>query len=104
MHWLPVEQRVRFKTLVIIYKAVNNMAPNYLRELLTPYAPSRGLRSSDQRLLYVPFTRSTLIQTRAFSVAGPREWNGLPCDIRSAPSLDTFKSKLKTFLFKQYYG
>ena len=55
LHWLPVKQKITFKTLVLVYKAVNNLAPVYLKELLYPYVPCRGLRSSENNLLVVPF-------------------------------------------------
>ena len=29
LHWLPVKQRITFKTLVLVYKSVNNLAPVY---------------------------------------------------------------------------
>ena len=38
---------------------------------------------------------------RAFSVIAPTLWNKLPTHIQAAPSLDTFKSQLKTHLFCQ---
>ena len=41
---------------------------------------------------------------RALSVAGRRAWNALPADIRCAPSLDTFKKRLKTHLFSAAYS
>ena len=31
LHWLPVQQRIKFKTLVLVYKAINNLAPVYLQ-------------------------------------------------------------------------
>jgi len=40
---------------------------------------------------------------RALSVAGPRAWNALPADIRRAPSLDTFRKRLKLHLFSAAY-
>jgi len=49
--------------------------------------------------LYVPRTR-TILGERAFAIAGPRAWNSLPVMVRSAPSQSTFKSHLKTFLFR----
>ena len=104
LHWLPVKQRITFKTLVLVYKAVNNLAPVYLKELLYPYVPCRGLRSSENNLLVVPFTRSSVVQQCAFSAAGPRLWNSLPLSLRSASCLSVFKSHLKTYLFKEYYG
>ena len=42
-HWLPVEQRVIFKILLITYKVLNNLAPAYLSELVKQYVPSRNL-------------------------------------------------------------
>lgn len=103
LHWLPVEQRIKFKTLILVYKAVNNQAPAYLQELLHVHTPSRELRSSNSNLLSVPFTRSSVIQECAFSVAGPRLWNCLPFNLRCASSLPIFKAKLKTHLFLEYY-
>ena len=52
-HWLPIHYRIMFKILLITYKALNNLAPSYLRDLLIPYLPSPQLRSSSKNLLYV---------------------------------------------------
>jgi len=30
LHWLPVRQRIHFKILLITYKSINDMAPEYL--------------------------------------------------------------------------
>lgn len=38
--------RNKFKILLLTLKALHNLAPLYLIELLTPYSPSRSLRSS----------------------------------------------------------
>jgi len=40
---------------------------------------------------------------RAFSVAAPKAWNNLPVHIRTAVNTDTFKRRLKTFLFCKFY-
>ena len=61
LHWLPVQQRIKFKTLVLVYKAVNNLAPVYLRELLHPHVPCRGLRSSEKNLLVVKSNQSNQV-------------------------------------------
>ena len=34
---------------------------------------------------------------------GPTLWNLVPCEIRLAPSLDSFKTNLKTFLYRDAY-
>ena len=37
---------------------------------------------------------------RSFSVAAPTLWNTLPVSLRNTDSILTFKSSLKTYLFK----
>jgi len=48
-------------------------------------------------------SRLVTIGDRSFAAAGPRLWNSLPVDVQSAPSLTTFRQKLKTHLFRQSY-
>ena len=40
---------------------------------------------------------------RIFSCFGPHIWNSLPQDLRHCSTLSSFKTKLKTFLFSQYF-
>ena len=103
LHWLPVESRIIFKILLLVYKSLNNLAPAYINSLLKNYKPSRNLRSVDQGLLTVPKSNQRTYGDRAFSVAAPKLWNPLPLDIRNSGSIALFKCKLKTFLFKKYY-
>ena len=51
LHWLPVRQHIHFKILLIVYKSINDMAPEYLCELVSIRKSSRKLRSSSQILL-----------------------------------------------------
>ena len=51
LHWLPVKQRIDFKILLLTYKALNGLAPAYLREQLVPYSPTRTLRSKENHQL-----------------------------------------------------
>lgn len=99
LHWLPVQYRIHFKVLLLVYKAQHNLAPTYLTNLLNHYLPTRTLRSSDSHLLSIPSSNLRSMGDRAFSVAGPKLWNSLPLSIRQCPSLSTFKSSLKTHLF-----
>ena len=103
LHWLPIRERIQYKTALLTWKARNNMAPSYISELLTPYIPPRTLRSSDKCLLETPRTSSTSLGDRAFSVAAPVLWNSLPLHLRQTNSLYKFKTGLKTFLFNVAY-
>jgi hypothetical protein len=100
LHWLPVECRVKFKVAKLCYQAVNCNQPTYLASLLKPYVQTRTLRSGSTDLLFVP-AHMIDIEARRFSVVAPRLWNTLPLDIRTAPSVTSFKSRLITYLFSQ---
>ena len=71
---------------------------------MSTYSPPRELRSSSQKLLVVPDRNLIKVGERAFSFLAPSVWNNLPCALRDSPSLDAFKSKLKTHLFREAYG
>ena len=103
LHWLPVSARIEYKLLLLTYKCLHGLAPSYLSSLLKPYKPTRLLRSSDQDLLEEPHFRTETYGKRSFSASAPRLWNKLPKEVKSAKSLDVFKSKLKTHLFKKAY-
>ena len=102
LHWLPVEQRIDFKIALLVHKSLHSGQPSYLRSLLTIHDRPYSTRSSDALTLLIPYTRTSLGK-RAFSVAGPRLWNSLPTSVRSADSLLTFRSRLKTYLFSVAY-
>lgn len=100
LHWLPIRDRVVFKVSLLTYKALNNQGPTYISELLLPYTPPRLLRSASLALLEPPKnTNTSFYGHRAFAAAAPDIWNKLPVDIRTAPSVTVFKSRLKTYLF-----
>lgn len=103
LHWLPVKFRIKFKVLTLVHKSVHCSAPLYLTELIHKHQVGRALRSNEQHLLSVPFTKSTLIQNCAFSVAGPKLWNELPQHIRSISSFPAFKKHLKTYIFTECF-
>ena len=93
------------RSAVLPGTAVHGDAPQYLRQF-TPVAdiPSRQrLRSSTSDDLCVPAVRLPTVERRAFSVAGARVWNALPADVTSAPSLFTFRKRLKLHLFPLSY-
>ena len=46
LHWLPIEQRRKYKTACLCYQIISGIAPQYLAELVQLYIPSRSLGSS----------------------------------------------------------
>ena len=106
LHWLPVQARIQFKLLTIVFKCIHGNGPQYLSELLCRKMTRPGLRSANSIILYIPRTLSSAEQStadRSFSISGPKLWNQLPVSIQNSCSLDIFKSRLKTFLFKKFF-
>jgi len=103
LHWLPIKIRIDFKILLLTYKCVNSLAPEYLCDLVTKKKCPRPLRSEKLEHLKVPRTRLKTYGDRSFQYAAAVEWNKLPLEVRESPSVSCFKSNLKTYLFKLYY-
>ena len=40
LHWLPIECRIKYKLLLLVFKCLQNLATSYLCSLLQPYTPS----------------------------------------------------------------
>jgi len=102
LHWLPVYQRITFKTAMLVYKCWHGMAPPYLSTYCEPTSSHGGrchLRSVESGQLTVPCTR-TNYGDHSFAVHGPVVWNSLPADLCLLNiSLPVFRKRLKMFLF-----
>jgi len=102
LHWLPVRRRIDFKMATLVYKCLHGLAPPYLADdciRVSTLPGRRHLRSADSCKLFVPQS-STNYGARSFAVYGPNIWNSLPDELRRLnTTTQTFRKKLKTFLF-----
>ena len=109
LHWLPISYRIDFKIAVLTWRCLNGCAPSYLSSLLhRRNLGGRTLRSSSApSALYDLSPPSIHIKSygkRAFSNYAPTLWNSLPVSIRSSPTLQRFRSILKTHLFREAFN
>ena len=99
LRWLPQRQRIKFKTAVMVYKCIHDLAPLYLASHCEPTSscPCRShLRSTTSGQLNFSRTK-TDYGKRSFAVNEPVVWNSLPTELRSPDiSPDVFEAKLKT--------
>ena len=91
-HWLPIRERIIFKTCLIVHKCLLGVAPLYLQNMIKINSSNRT------RYLVQPLFRTSFAE-RSFSRIGPKLWNLLPLSIRGEENTDIFKRLLKTFLF-----
>jgi len=71
--------------------------------MIQRYVPNRKLRSSSAFLLKQNKWNLKSYGFRTFTVAAPFLWNSLPLEVKSSPSLNILKTKLKTHLFKSEF-
>ena len=104
LHWLPIAQRIKLKILMMVFKALNCLAPDYITNMLEyKQKSSHALRSDDLKLLSVPRSNSVTYGDRNFRNAAPILWNLLPVSMRNCQNVDRFKKQLKTYLFHDAY-
>ncbi len=99
LHWLPIKHCIDFKILLITYKALNGLAPQYLSELLSHYSPPCPLSFQNSGHLIIPKISKSTAGSRSFFYLAPKLWNNLPNTARKIDTLCQFKSRLKTHLF-----
>ncbi len=103
LHWLPIKHRIDFKILLITYKALNGLAPQYLSELLSHYSPPSLLWSQNSGHLIIPRISKSTAGGRSFFYLASKLWNNLPNTVREADTLCQFKYRLKSHLFNLAY-
>ena len=108
LHWLPISARIKFKTLVLAYRAVHLTAPPYLQSMVRLQTSHRSLRSTTGagRLAPPPLrgVKNRSSRSRLFSSLAPQWWNELPPSVTTAESLPIFRKRLKTHLFRLHLG
>ena len=108
LHWLPIQARLDFKILLMVYKCLNQQARPYLSELLDLIRTADAKKNITTKnylkyeQLEIPRVQKKTFASRSFSVIGPSLWNNIPENIRKCQNVDEFKTSLKTLLFNKY--
>ena len=100
LHWLPVAYRIEFKILVLTFKAIYQLVPSYICNLVRLKEKCKyQLHSSEELLLQLPMgkTKKTL-GNRSFQIAAPAQWNSLPASVRDINYFLVFERTIKTLL------
>lgn len=104
LHWLPVRFRIKFKVLSFIHQSIHNdSAPQYMKQLLSYYRPSRNLRSAHDPFILTVNRSKKRYGATSFPILGAELWNALPPELRCTVSKNSFKSNLKTHLFHEAF-
>ena len=102
MHWVggKLKHQILVSTAIMMYKTLHGMTPEHLRSRfvsrddITTYR----LRNTENKLA-LPQPRTNYLK-KSFSYSGAGLWNSLSQDLRSAASLNDFKTKLSHHSFE----
>ena len=98
--WLPLSERRLFQKSVLMYKIKNGLAPEYLCNLMPPLVADRTVYNLRNIEDITVLRRRTELFSKSFIPSTTSYWNSLPMCIRNADSLNSFKSQLKSSIFK----
>ena len=90
-----------FQVACFVYKSMNNALPLSFNNYFVTNEYMHGHVTRRHGDIHIIRCNTKL---RAFSVKiyGAKIWNSIPMSIRSAPSINIFKRKLKLYLFEFY--
>ena len=93
--WESLQERRTKHELIIFYKIINGLTPRYLTDFISPLVQETApysLRNSDD---IQTFHANTNLFYNSFFPSVIRAWNSLPEEIKQAPSVTSFKNRLK---------
>ena len=103
LHWLLVKFRICYKIAVISFKAIYNLGPPYLSNLINIKRCSRySLRSNVGVILQDPTAKfKCALRDRSFTAAAPKMWNCLPDYIKKRMILICLRDWLRRTILKR---
>ena len=78
-----------------IYKTINNLNPEFMRDLFSLRETSRLIRKKYMLNLNLPVHNLVTFGSKSLRVFGPKIWNSLPYHIKSSENLESFKMIIK---------
>ena len=105
LKWLPFENLVEYRTLIMVYKSLHNIAPPYLCSLFCHMTETyHCLRSRSTSLLSIPVCKTNLYD-QSFRIYGSKLYNkfiSCPDQTTSFSSVTSFKDQAFKYLFNKF--
>jgi hypothetical protein len=102
LHFLPIRQRINFKTCVMAFKIKRKLSPDYLMDLFDDFVPTTSTQlrvgMGRDQTMFARWDKSyndNLIFCKLVTT-----WNNLPYNLRKIETITEFKTKLKTHYFE----
>ena len=101
LNLLRVSDLLLIRDALLMYKCMNNFAPDYLTCLFKKRSSIHQHNTRNSKNLDIPKCRTAKAQN-SFSYRGVSIWNSLPWEILNSPSVFIFKIKLKSYYFDRW--
>ena len=99
LSWMNIEQHLFYFTAILMFKCLNNLAPEYLSNSLKythELHPHNTRHASNLNLNNPKPETSTFMNS--FSYQGPLIWNTHPTNVTDSNNIHTFKTHLKEYV------
>ena len=98
---LTIHQRVIFRLCIFVYKALNNMAPQYISNMfkLKSSVCNRVTRSIANNNLWLPNVKLG-ISRNCLPYSGAKAYNNLPFGLRNINQFNSFRTELYKYIYK----
>jgi hypothetical protein len=98
-NWLSVRQLAFYQTALMTHKILKTCSPLYLKDILDTDFPYRTRQATTGAIRYGEDHHSRLsLNHSSFRFRATLEYNRIPGNIRSSNSLQTFKTKLRSWV------
>ena len=101
INMLSVNQMSVYHTAMEAYNIINRTSSEQLQGKLSRHDGKHSERNNANNELYVP--KKPLVKCTGFSYLGPKLYNMLTTEVKSAKSIDDFKTKLMGWIWKNIH-
>lgn len=96
LKWLRFPDYVNFQKAIRLFKAMQGLAPSYIRDLFHTHQHARTTRNSVSGAIRLPRPKLECYR-RSFAYSGARLWNSLPEALKHSTAVHGFKKKYMNF-------
>ena len=100
LSWLNMKEKTIKNGLVLMYKILNGLAPNYLSDFITLTSDIHNINTRRRNnSIYISKTITSKIHRKSFYFLIANIYNSLPLNIKQSTSLSSFKKAIHKFIF-----
>ena len=102
LNWLNMKNRRIMHGLTMIYKILNGLAPNYLRDSFTLTSEIHNVNTrTAKQSIYINKGSTSKLHRKSYTFYLAKIYNDLPENIQKSVSVDSFKNAIKKFIMEE---